>query len=65
MMAQTIIDRERRTGRKLGATPSPQRGEGRGEGAPAIEMFVTPSPHPSPQMGRGSRAVQGDQEERS
>src|SRR5262249_10848099 len=36
-----------------GGTPSPQRGEGGGEGA-ALSIICNPSPHPSP-FGRGSR----------
>src|SRR5580693_764907 len=36
-------------------TPSPRRGEGRDEGAPAVRfgIIVTPSPRPSPLRGEG------------
>src|SRR5262245_40842784 len=37
-----------------GGTPSPQRGEGGGEGGSISRSFVTPSPHPSPLRGEGA-----------
>jgi cytochrome c556 len=42
-----------------GGTPSPQRGEGGGEGEPISRSFVTPSPHPSPLRGEGAGRIRG------
>jgi cytochrome c556 len=40
-----------------GGTPSPQRGEGGGEGESISRSFVTPSPHPSPRWGEGAGRI--------
>src|SRR5215831_18256894 len=42
-----------------GGTPSPQRGEGGGEGESISRSFVTPSPHPSPLRGEGAGRICG------
>ena len=47
--------------KKPGSSPSPRRGEGRAEGAPApIENLRTPSPPPSPQWGEGAHRASGE-----
>src|SRR5262245_49280209 len=40
-----------------GGTPSPQRGEGGGEGELSSRSFVTPSPHPSPLPEEGAGRI--------
>ena len=42
-----------------GGTPSPQRGEGGGEGELSSRSFVTPSPYPSPLRGEGAGRIRG------
>src|SRR5215813_2209837 len=42
-----------------GGTPSPQRGEGGGEGESISRSFVTPSPHPSPLRREGAGRIRG------
>src|SRR5262249_44783216 len=57
------VDADRCDGHSLSlghcGTPSPQRGEGRGEGDRISRFFVTPSPHPSPLRGEGAGRIRG------
>src|SRR5215213_2648441 len=42
---------------RVRCTPSPRRGEGRGEGVRTYRGTYSPSPHPSPQRGEGADRV--------